>query len=104
MSLVYTTKLEKLPNPLMFNRNRNNLRPFITKLRLKLLINNDQYPTKASKVSYRMSYLSKDAARTIDPFFYNGTFVNFKTLISLLKRTYNDASCEYIAITKLKNL
>ena len=51
-----------------------------------------------------MSRLSKDAARTIDPFFRNGTFVNFKTFISLLERTYDNASREHIAITKLKNL
>ena len=51
-----------------------------------------------------MSRLSKDATHTIDPFFYNSTFVNFKTLISLLKRTYNNASRKYITITKLKNL
>ena len=51
-----------------------------------------------------MSYLSKDAIRTIDPFFRNSTFVNFKTLISLLEQTYNDASYKYIAVTKLKNL
>jgi hypothetical protein len=41
ISLVYTIKLEKLPNPLIFDRNQNNLYPFITKLRLKLLINNN---------------------------------------------------------------
>jgi len=97
-------KLEKLPNPLIFNGNRNNLRPFITKLRLKLLTNYNRYPTKASKISYGMSRLNKDAARTMDPFFYNGTFVNFETFISLLKRTYNNASREHTAITKLKNL
>ena len=57
---VPITKSEKLPNFLIFNRNRNNLRPFITKLRFKLLINHDRYPTKASKVSYEMSYLIKD--------------------------------------------
>ena len=51
-----------------------------------------------------MSYLSKDAARTIDLFFRNGTFINFKTFISLLERTYNNASRKYTAITKLKNL
>jgi hypothetical protein len=51
-----------------------------------------------------MSYLSKDAIYTIDPFFRNGTFINFKTLISLLERIYNNASREYRAITKLKNL
>jgi len=88
----------------MFNRNRNDLRPFVTKLRLKLLINYNRYPTEASKISYRMSRLNKDAARTMDPFFYNSTFVNFETFISLLERTYNNASREYTAVTKLKNL
>jgi len=51
-----------------------------------------------------MSYLNKDAAQTIDPFFYNGTFINFKTFISLLERTYNNTSRKYTAVTKLKNL
>jgi len=51
-----------------------------------------------------MSCLNKDAVQTIDPFFYNGTFVNFKTFISLLERMYNNASRKYTAITKLKNL
>jgi hypothetical protein len=51
-----------------------------------------------------MSRLSKDAAQTIDLFFRNGTFVNFKTLISLLEQTYDDASREHTAITKLENL
>jgi hypothetical protein len=51
-----------------------------------------------------MSRLSKDATQTIDPFFRNGTFVNFEIFISLLERIYNDASREYTAVTKLKNL
>jgi len=88
----------------MFDGNWNDLRPFITKLRLKLLINHNQYPTEASKVSYRMSRLSKDAARTMDPFFRNSTFVNFETFVSLLERTYDDASREHTAVTKLENL
>jgi len=88
----------------MFNRNWNNLYPFITKLRLKLLINYNQYPTEASKISYGISCLNKDAAQTIDPFFRNSTFVNFKTFISLLEQIYNNASYKYTAIIKLKNL
>jgi len=40
----------------------------------------------------------------MDLFFYNGTFVNFKIFISLLERTYNNASRKYTAVTKLKNL
>jgi len=51
-----------------------------------------------------MSCLSKDTAYTIDPFFRNGTFVNFKIFISLLKQMYNNASREHTAVTKLKNL
>jgi len=51
-----------------------------------------------------MSCLSKDAARTIDPFFRNGTFVSFEIFVSLLKWTYDNASREYIAVTKLENL
>jgi len=40
----------------------------------------------------------------MDPFFRNGTFINFKTFISLLEQTYNNTSCKYTAVTKLKNL
>ena len=40
----------------------------------------------------------------MDLFFHNSTFANLETLVSLLERIYNDASCEYIAVTKLKNL
>ena len=40
----------------------------------------------------------------MDLFFYNGTFTNLKTLISLLEQTYDDASREYTAVTKLENL
>jgi len=51
-----------------------------------------------------MSYLSKDATWTIDPFFRNGTFVNFKIFISLLEWIYNNANYKHIAVIKLKNL
>ena len=39
INLITIIKSKKLPNPLIFNKNRNDLYPFITKLRLKLLIN-----------------------------------------------------------------
>jgi hypothetical protein len=57
MSII---KFKKLPDPLIFNKNWNNFYPFITKLYFKLLINYNWYPTKASKVSYKISCLSKD--------------------------------------------
>jgi hypothetical protein len=97
-------KFKKLPNPLIFNRNQNDFCPFITKLHLKFLINYNQYPTEASKVSYKISRLSKDAAQIINPFFHNSTFISFKIFISLLERIYNNASHKYTAVIKLKNL
>jgi len=51
-----------------------------------------------------MSRLNRDAVRTMDLFFRNSTFVNFKTFVSLLERMYNNANREYTAVTKLKNL
>ena len=61
INLISIIKIEKLPNPPIFDENWNDLYSFITKLYFKLLINYDQYPTKVSKVNYRMSYLNKDA-------------------------------------------
>ena len=58
---IFITKSKKLPNPLIFNRNQNDFYPFITKLCFKLLINYNRYPTEASKISYKMSCLNKDA-------------------------------------------
>jgi len=40
----------------------------------------------------------------MDLFFRNSTFINFEIFVSLLERTYNNTSCEYTTITKLKNL
>ena len=61
INLIPIIKFKKLPNPLIFDGNWNNFYPFITKLYFKLLINYNWYPTEASKVSCRISYLSKDA-------------------------------------------
>ena len=44
-----------------------------------------------------MSYLSKDAIYSIDPFFYNSTFINFKIFIILLKQIYNNGTKTLLA-------
>jgi retrotransposon gag protein len=98
------TRSEKFPDPPMFNGTRKDLRPFVTKLRLKLSVNKDRFPTEESQVSYGIARLDGDAARTMDPFFRNGTFNTFDRFISLLERTYDDASREHTAATKLENL
>ena len=40
----------------------------------------------------------------MDPFFRNGTFDTLEKFITLLERTYDDASREHTAATKLKTL
>lgn len=99
-----TTKSEKLPDPPMFGGNRKELRPFVSKLRMKLDMNADRFPTERSKLVYGLSRLDNDAARTMDPFYRNGGFQTLEDFITLLERTYDDASREHTATTKLENL
>ena len=99
-----TEKSEKHPDPPMFTGTRKDLRPFVTKLRLKLHQNSDRYPTESDKVNYGISRLDGDAARTMDPFYRNGTFNSFENFIALLERTYDDVSREHTAATKLETL
>jgi Ty3 transposon capsid-like protein len=97
-------KSEKHPDPELFDGNRKELRPFVTKLRLKLSENDDRYPTEQKKVNYSMSRLKGDAACTMDPFFRSGAFSTLDQFITLLERTYDDASRKHSAATKLEGL
>ena len=104
MTAVRPEKSERHPNPELFDGNRRDLRPFVTKLRLKLSDNHDRYPTEEKKVNYSMSRLKGDAACTMDPFFRSGAFGTLDQFISLLERTYDDASRKHSAATKLEGL
>ena len=104
MTAVRPEKSERHPNPELFDGNRRDLRPFVTKLRLKLFDNHDRYPTEEKKVNYSMSRLKGDAACTMDPFFRSGAFGTLDQFISLLERTYDDASRKHSAATKLEGL
>jgi hypothetical protein len=74
-------KSEKLPDPLMFSGSREDLRPFVSKLRIKLDMNADPFPTERSKLVYGLSRLDGDAARTMDSFYRNGGFRTLEDFI-----------------------
>lgn len=74
-------KSEKLPDPLMFSGSREDLRPFFSKLRIKLDMNADPFPTERSKLVYGLSRLDGDAARTMDSFYRNGGFRTLEDFI-----------------------
>ena len=101
---IATTKSEKLPDPPMFGGNRKELRPFVTKLRLKLQENADRYPTEWNKVNYTMSQLEENTASTVNLFYHNGSLSTITSFIVLLEQTYDDASCEYTAMIKFEIL
>ena len=51
-----------------------------------------------------MFWLEKDAASTVNLFYHNESLIMLEDLITLLEQTYNDASCKYTVMTKLKIL
>ena len=98
------TKFKKLPDPPIFNKTRKNLYSFVIKLRLKLSINQDRYFIEDSKISYKISRLNGDVARTINLFFCNKIFITFENFVSFLKRIYDNACREHTIVIKFKNL
>ncbi len=97
-------KSEKLLDPLMFGSNQKELHPFIMKLHLKLQENTDRYSTEWNKMNYTMFWLEEDVISTVNLFYYNDSFSMIAAFIVLLEQTYDDTSCEYTAIIKLKIL
>ena len=51
-----------------------------------------------------MSQLEENAVSTVNLFYHNDSFNMIVLFIVLLEQTYDDASCEYIAMIKLKIL
>ena len=62
-------KLEKHPDPPLFDGDWKTLRPFVMKLRLKLFENVDRFLIEINKVNYAMSCISGDAALMMDLFY-----------------------------------
>ena len=100
----FFTKSEKWFNFFMYKDIWKNLQLFVSKLWFKLWQNHDQYSTDEEKMNYIMSQLKKNAAWTMNSFYHVKIFINLDNFITLLKQTYDDASCEHTAMTKLKNL
>ena len=99
---IMTTKSEKLSDLLMFEDNQKKLCSFIIKLHLKLQENADKYSTEWNKMNYTMFWLEKNIVSTVNFFYYNDLLSMIVSFIVLFEQTYNDASCEYIAMIKLK--
>ena len=86
-------KLEKYPDPKLYNRERGNkLDQFIFRLTSKLKLNADCYPTLESRLLYRYSRLSESAAAQALPRLnaQHDKLVTVEQLIALLRQAFDD--------------
>ena len=60
-------KPEDIPAPDSFDGNRANLRPFVTKLRMKIAGNATKFPDIQHQLRYAFGFLKGDAYATIEP-------------------------------------
>ena len=81
-----------IPDPDDFDGTRANLRPFLTKLRLKIAGNATRFPNVQHQLRYAFGFLKGDAYATIEPHLVNDR-LNFATLeefTQVLKMAFGD--------------
>ena len=100
----FFTKSEKWSDFHMYKDIWKNLQSFVSKLWSKLWQNHDQYSIDEEKMNYTMCQLKENVIQTMNSFYCVKIFINLDNFIVLFEQTYDDASHEHTAITKLKNL
>lgn len=98
---------DKIPDPLMFDRTRDKLRPFITQLRLKLANSQGRFATEQAKMAYTINRLEGRALAQIQPFVNDEgviTLDNVATVIQTLQIAFGDPDRAATARHKLQSL
>jgi hypothetical protein len=62
-------KLEKIPDPAVFDRAKEKLNDFITDMRIKLNMNADRYTSKKQRFGYIVSRTSGEAKNQLRPYY-----------------------------------
>jgi hypothetical protein len=91
---------ERLPDPPAFTGKSKDLRSFLVKLRAKLEINQDRFPTPRSQFLYACSLLGGDAARIAEPLF-DKDICSLEQLVAFLEASYGDPNRRAAAQAKL---
>jgi hypothetical protein len=97
------TRSEKLPDPPMFTGKSKDLRGFLVKLRAKLEMNADRFPTPRAQFLYAYSLLGGDAADIVEPLL-DRDIGSVNQLIGFLETTYGDPNRRATAQAKLSKL
>jgi hypothetical protein len=99
-------KPEDIPDPDNFDGTRANLRPFLTKLRLKIAGNAARFPNVQHQLRYAFGFLKGDAYAAIEPHLANDR-LNFATLdefTEVLKMAFGDPDETRTATLELESL
>lgn len=98
---------EKLPDPELYDGDKQKLRSWTCSLRLKLARNADHYPTEASKIRYSVSRLTGKALDQVEPKVKKDGTIDFATtndLIIYLEIAFGDPDEKGTSQRELQNL
>jgi hypothetical protein len=87
-----TRQSEKVPDPEKFNGQRSDLRCFISQIHEKMIVNQDQFPTPLSRMTYVNSCLSGTLYSQILPYIQGGVcqLDDYSEILKILERAYGD--------------
>jgi len=100
------TKPADIPDPDTFDGTREKLRPFITKLRLKIAGNTNKFPDIQHQLRYAFSFLRGPAYDTMEPHLFENR-INFSSLeefTETLRIVFGDPDEVKTAVRKLEAL
>lgn len=99
-------RLERVPDPAMFDGTRDKLEGFVAQLRLKLYSDPTRFPTPALRMAYAFNRLEGRAQAQILPYIQNNTILltDADALITILDNAFGDPDPAATARTKLHHL
>jgi len=99
-------RADRVPNPLIFAGNRENLEGFVAQLRIKLFSDPSRFPTSALRMGYAFNRLGGCAQAQILPFVQSGKFLlgDLDNIIRILENAFGDPDPAATARSKLHAL
>lgn len=105
-SVNISTKPADIPDPDTFDGTRDSLRPFITKLRLKIAGNSAKFPDVQHQLRYAFSFLRGAAYNTMEPHLHDNEvrFTSLEEFMEVLRIAFGDPDEVKTAVRKLEAL
>lgn len=97
---------KKIPDPFLYNGEKDKLDKFLADLRFKLLANDDRFPLEQSKLAYAMSRTTGKAKEQVLPYIKEGAIEleNMTAFYELMENAFGDPNRKGTAQYVLQNL